>query len=384
MTASRTALVLGGGVGGVAAATRLRKRLRSSDRVVLVDRNEQHLFQPSLLWLAVGTRSASEIQRPFKRLEASGIEIRTGDITGFDLDKRRIQVGDTELSADTVVLALGADLAPERIPGLTAAGHNLYSVDGAAAIHDSLRRFRGGRIVVLTAAPKYKCPAAPYEAALLIKDLLTRRGGRSGIVEMYAAEAMPMGTAGPSVSASVQELLKEAGVGYHPNHQVDRVDPRARTIHFLGGATAAYELLIYVPPHRPPAVISQSGLADDTGWIPVHPHTLRAEPAGVFAVGDVTRVALPGGKFLPKAGTFAKAQAEVVADNIVAEWTGKGSLRTFDGSGACFVETGSGRAAYGAGDFYASPTVSMTFHPPARWWRLGKIALEKYWLWSRF
>jgi sulfide:quinone oxidoreductase len=41
------------------------------------------------------------------------------------------------------------------------------------------------------------------------------------------------------------------------------------------------------------------------------------------------------------------------------------------------VETGSGRAAYGAGDFYAEPDPSVRLHRPGRVWHLGKALLEQ-------
>jgi hypothetical protein len=52
--APRTVLVLGGGIGGLVTANELRRRLDPADRVVVVERERQHLFQPSLLWLMVG------------------------------------------------------------------------------------------------------------------------------------------------------------------------------------------------------------------------------------------------------------------------------------------------------------------------------------------
>ena len=78
MTANKTVLVLGGGVGGLVAANRLRKRLPSRVRVILVDRERQHVFQPSLLWIASGARAPHQIQRPLTELAHRGVEVRIG------------------------------------------------------------------------------------------------------------------------------------------------------------------------------------------------------------------------------------------------------------------------------------------------------------------
>lgn len=380
----RTALVLGGGVGGVVAAHRLRRRLPATDRVVLVDREPQHLFQPSLLWVLTGAREPDRIQRPLARLGRKGIEVVQGDVTEIDPARRLIRAGGRELAGDALVISLGAELAPETIPGLAEGGHDLYTLKGAKAARDALRAFGGGRVVVLTAAPAYKCPAAPYEAAMLVHAALSRRLGTDAEVALYAAEPGPMGTAGPEVSAGVRAMVEGTGVVYHPGHQVAAVDATTRRITFADGTDAPYDLLLYVPPHRAPGALRAAGLVGDAGWVRVDPHTLATAVPEVYAIGDATGIPIPSGKMLPKAGVFAHAQAEVVADNLAAAWAGRAPTARFDGTGACFIETGGGRAGYGSGDFYASPVPAMRLYRPAPWWHWGKVLFEKRWLaqWS--
>jgi len=380
MRPGRTVIILGGGVGGVVAATRLRQRLPERDRVVLVDRERNHVFQPSLLWLAVGKREPARIQRPLQRLARKRIDVLLGEAMEFDAERKRVRVDGEELQADAVIIAVGADLAPGLIPGLSEAGHNLFTLGGATGARDALKRLAGGRVVVLTAAPSYKCPAAPYEAAMLVNDHLRVRGLTAAKVEIFAAEPGPMGTAGPEVSAAVRGMVEGQGIVYHPEHQIERVEGSTRTLHFTNGAAAAYDLLLHVPPHRAPAIATRAGLVGPSGWIPVDARTLRTEVPGVLAIGDVTGIPLASGKPLPKAGVFAHAEAEVVADNLVAEWSGRTPDREFDGTGACFIETGSGKAGYGSGNFYALPGPDIHLHAPSVWWHMGKVLFEKRWL----
>lgn len=380
MSDRRSVLVLGGGVGGLVAANRLRRQLRDC-RVSLVDRQEHHLFQPSLLWLLVGRRRAEEIRRPLDRLRHKGINVIRGEIEGIDPAERSIRVSGQVLTGDALVVSLGADLVAGQIPGLADAGHSLYSLEGVTAAREALQHFRGGRIVVLTAAPAYKCPAAPYEAAMLIEsELRHRRLREHAQVDFYAAEPGPMGVAGPAVSAGVRQMIEQRGILYHPEHQVGAVDSSARQISFTNGAVAGYDLLIFVPPHRAPAVVREAGLVGDGGWIPVDRHTLETRFPSVFAIGDVTAIPLTMGKPLPKAGVFAHGQAEVVARNLACAWTGRGEPARFNGHGSCFVETGDGKAGYGSGDFYAEPTPQVRLHRPSWWWHLGKVLFEKRWL----
>jgi sulfide:quinone oxidoreductase len=292
-----------------------------------------------------------------------------------------VTAGGREYAGDAVIVALGAELAPETIPGLANGGHNLYTLSGASAILAALQSFRGGRVAVLTAAPAYKCPAAPYEAAMLVESWLRSNGQRAAAeLDFYAAEPGPMGVAGPAVSAAVRQMVESHGIRYHPEHQVVSVDPNARTLAFASGKTAGYDLLIYIPPHRAPAVVRRSGLAPEGGWVGVDRGTFETTVPGVFAIGDVTIVPLSMGKPLPKAGVFAHRQAEVVAANLAALWTGSGERRTFDGHGECFVETGDGRAGFGAGNFYAEPLPQVALRAPSRFWHWGKVLFEWRWL----
>lgn len=377
----RTVLVLGGGVGGVVAARELRRRLPRKHRIVLVDREREHLFAPSLIWLMVGTRKADSIKRPLARLARKGIEVVHGEVETIDAAARIVTVGGRRIAADYIIVSLGAELAPETVPGLVGAGHNFYTLSGAEAFRDALRSLNAGRIVVLTAAPAYKCPAAPYEVAMLVDDFCRKAGTRAAVsVEVYAAEPGPMGVAGPALSSAVKQMLGAKGISYHPEHQVKSVDPAARRLDFANGASATFDLLAYVPPHRAPRVVRDSGLAGDSGWVSVDRNTLETRFPGVYAIGDVVSIPLQLGKPLPKAGVFAHLEAEVVARNIAAAILGQAGGHRFEGHGECFVETGGGRAAFGAGNFYAEPVPTVMLRPPSRWLHLGKVLFEAGWL----
>ena len=381
MSGDQTVVVLGGGVGGVVAAAELRARLPKRHRVVLVDREERHVFAPSLLWLMTGERDAAGISRPIDNLKSRGIEVIRGDIEAIDPIARRVTVGERVIEADHLIVSLGADFAPEAIPGLSGAGHNFCVLAGAEALRDALPAFRSGRLVVLTAAPAYKCPAAPYEAAMLLEDDCRKRGVREQVtIDLYTAEPGPMGVAGPHITAAVRQMVEQKGITYHPEHQVVTADAKARRLSFANGATAEYDLLVYVPPIRAPRVVRDSGLTAENGWVAVDRQTMQTRFEHVYAIGDVTAIPLKLGKPLPKAGVFAHAQAVVVARNVARAITGKGRPAAFDGHGKCFVEVGDGRAGYGSGDFYAEPVPDVKMHPPALRWHWGKVLFEKDWL----
>ena len=386
MATGKTALVLGGGIGGIIAATRLRQRLAPEHRVVLVEREADHVFSPSLLWLMLGQRRPDQISRPIAALAKRGIELVRGSIERIDPATRTIHVNGTEIAGDHMIVALGAELAPELIPGLPEAGHNFYTLAGSQSLCSALPTLRKGRLIVLVAAMPFKCPAAPNEAAMLLECDCRRRGVRKDVqVDLYTPEPGPMPVAGAEVSAALRRMVEAKGIGYHPGHAVTSVDPAKRRLTFANGTEADFDLLAYLPPHRAPKVVREAGMCGESGWVPVDRGTLETKFPGVYAIGDVTGIMLTSiGKPLPKAGVFAHNQAEVVAHNIVRAITGKGEERRFSGDGECFVETGDGRAAFGSGNFYADPAPAIRLKEPSMMLHLGKVLYEKYWLYRRF
>jgi len=386
MTSRKTVLILGGGVGGIVAATRLRQLLTAEHQVVLVEKETDHVFSPSLLWLMLGERSPAQISRPIEALTKRRIELIRGSIERIDPATRTVHVNGAEITGDHLIVALGAELAPELIPGLAEAGHNFYTLAGSQSLCSALPKLSKGRIIVLVAAMPFKCPAAPNEAAMLLEYDCRRRGVRNDVqVDLYTPEPGPMPVAGAEVSAALRQMVEAKGIGYHPGHAVTSVDPAKRRLTFANGAEADFDLLAYVPPHRAPEVVRDAGMCGESGWIPVDRGTLATRFPDVYAIGDVTGIMLTSiGKPLPKAGVLAHNQAEVVAHNISVAVTGHGATRQFSGEGECFVETGDGKAGFGSGNFYADPAPQIALKSPSRLLHWGKVAYEKYWLWRRF
>ena len=377
-------LIGGAGVGGLVVAHALRRRLPPEDEIVVFDRESVHTFSPSLLWLMTGTRHRDQVQRPLAALKERNITVIDTPITALNPEAHTVVAGDTSWTGDVLLIALGADLDPSAIPGLAGEPGNFYTVPGAEAVWNQLKTLDQGRVVVLISRVPFKCPAAPYEAAMLIDGVLRKRRRRDQVtVEVWAAEPAPMGVAGLQVSQAVIEALRERNIGYYPNHVVARVDPNAHHLVFSDGTEVSYNLLAYVPPHRVPAVVAAAGLAPADGWVAVDRHTLETRFSNVFAIGDVTGIPLTLGKPLPKAGVFAHRQGEAVADLVAHRMTGAGTGASFDGVGECFIEMGRGIAGFARGNFYAEPAPAIHAYTPGRHWHAGKVAFERHW-WSQW
>ncbi len=376
-----TVVILGAGIGGLVAAHELRRRLERRHRIVLVDREAEHRFQASYLWVMMGWRKPAQITRSLSPLREKGIEFRQAAVEAIDPSGRTIRTDNGSLSYDYLVVALGAALATDETPALAAAGLTPYTLDGAQRLHSAWRELDGGSVAVVIADLPFRCPAAPYETALLLDTGFRKRGVRDRVtLSLFTPEPQPMPVAGPAVGQALQSILEERRIAYTLDAKLANVDPQSRQLEFQDGSRAGFDLLVYVPAHRSPTPVGESSLAGAGGWIPVDARTLRTGADNVYAIGDVAAIKLSNGMMLPKAGVFAHEEAAVVARRIAAEIEGKEAAAEFGGWGACFVEIGGGKAAYGSGNFLQDPEPAMTLEPPTRSWHMNKVLFEKAWL----
>jgi sulfide:quinone oxidoreductase len=366
-----TTLILGGGFGGIVAANTLRALLPKEHKIVLVDRRNSFHIGATQTWVMLGEKTPQQVSRSLDPLKQRGIEVVQTSVKSIDPSKREVVTENGTLRGDYLVIALGADLNMGAIEGLQQAAQTFYTLDGAVKLRDTLKDFSGGDVVFLNPRMPIKCPPAPYEAVMLLHHAFKMRGLLDKTrFSVYTVEPAPMPTAGPPMGQFISGLLKERTIALNTQKRVKSADASRRVVTFEDGSEARYDLLITVPPHEAPRAAKESGLTNQSGWIPVDGKTLKTAADRVYAVGDVTVVPLPGRYkpdaplVLPKAGVFAEAHAKVVAGQIAAHVLGKDPADIFDGKGFCFIETGDQHAVRGDGNFYALPHPSISPRTP--------------------
>ncbi len=370
--------ILGAGFGGLTLANELVRAGSPRPLVTLIDQKPDFAMGLAKLGVLVGRRDVSEGRRPLKSLSGKGIEIVQAEVTAIDPAKRAVSLsGGGERRFDHLVVALGASLDPGATPGFAEGAHDIYTFEGAATAHGALKALERGRVVLLVCGVPFKCPPAPYEAAFLVDDHLRGRRVRGEVeVALYTPEAQPMPILGPAPGAWVADLLKQRDIEYHPGAKVRSVDPKARGVHFEGGPSTSYDLLLGVPIHRAPRVAVEAGMVDASGWVKVDSRTLETPYPEVYAIGDVAATRIPKGLLLPRAGILAEGQAKVVAQRIAATLGGRRAMATFDARGYCFLEVGGGRAAMAEGEFFADPAPRATLEVPSTKWFEEKRRFE--------
>jgi len=365
-------VVLGGGVGGTIVANLLAKRLRPDEaEITLVDKTGKHVYQPGFVYVAFERLAPHKLVRDERRLLRKRVRLVLGEAVRIDPEARRVHLADgTALDYDRLVLALGARLTPEELPGFKEAAHHFYSLDAASRLRTALESFRGGKVVVTVASVPYKCPPAPSEAACQLDYYFTRRGIRDKVDIHFLSPLSRVFPLEP-VNPVVEQIFAKHDIRSTIFFNVESIDTGKRIVNSIEGESVPYDLLIMVPPHRGAKVVEDSGLGDRGGWLPTDKYTLRSKAhPDIFGLGDCTDVPVS------KSGAAAHFEAKVVAKSIVADLRGQPAPLKYDGRVTCYCDAG-----YHKG-------ISMSFdyeHPPVppplglKDW-LGKQILNRaYW-----
>ena len=335
-------VILGAGTGGTMMANRLRKAHSREDvEIVVVDRDDDHVYQPGLLFVPFGLARPAEITRPRATQLRNGIELRRSEIDHVDLDASAIHLADgPPLAYDTLVIATGAELLPEDTEGMTGPGwgervFTFYEPAGAQGLAAALSSFPGGRLVVNLVDMPIKCPVAPLEFAFLADWYLHDRGIRED-VELTFVTPLDGAFTKPLASQRLSSLLDEKGIELVTEFAAGEVDGAGGRLVSYDEREVPFDLLVTVPLHGGSAYVARSaGLGDELGFVQTDPHTLQSKAAAnVFAIGDATN--LP----TSKAGSVTHFEADVLAENIGRFMAGRPLEGGFDGHANCFVETG--------------------------------------------
>ena len=210
-------LILGAGFGGLTAANLLQKNLSSLSssvkyQISIIDQKDYFMMGLVNLWILSGIRTLEDSKIDLNRLENRGIRYLNDKVTKIDVTSKTVTIrgsSQLKLKYDYLIIALGAEYAIEEVNGfLENGGFNLYDPDQVPKLRERILSLKKGRIAICIASIPYKCPPAPYEASLLINDILVKNGTRDLIdIDIYTPTPITLPVAGAKVSQDVINLL---------------------------------------------------------------------------------------------------------------------------------------------------------------------------------
>jgi sulfide:quinone oxidoreductase len=329
-------VVLGGGFGGLETAFDLRLLAGDRAKITLVSDSDHFLFKPNSIYVPFGL-DPEKLEVPLTRPAArKGIELIQAKAHGIDPDARRVELDGRSVSYDFLVVATGADMRAEEIPGLGEHGISPWTPADMmrlrAGFQGLLSSDGGGRRrrVLFVVPPNNKCSGPLYEIVLMLDTWLRRKGAReSTAITWTTYERGYIQAFGPRLHEVAAGEFERRGIEGHTEWAVERVEPG--TAHYRNGEGREYDLLVAFPPYV--ASTPFPGLeADERGFLATElgSRRLLGHP-GIFAVGDA-------GDFPVKQAFLAFLQADAAAAHLAAELLGREPKLDFDPVSMCVME----------------------------------------------
>ena len=344
-------LIIGGGMGGTILANNLARRMRNElkagkSSITMLSASDQHMYQPGLLYVAVGKMQPSELYRDQVSLLESSIRFEVNPVTTFDLDNNFvIAKSGARYDYDVIIIATGSRAYAESIPGLKEKALQFYTEPDAVAMYQRLEQFDGGKVVVAVGVP-HKCPMAPLEITFMLIDYFKQRGIWDKVELHYTYPIGRVHSLEPVANWAAPEF-ERIGVQYETFFNMKEVNESV--VISEEGSEQAFDLLVTIPAHKGMQVIEDNDLGA-SGFIVTDRQRLNMEGRdNVFVLGDTTNIPIS------KAGSTAHFEAEVLAENIAAMAESGIAPRTYDGKVFCFIEAGEGKASYAMFDYQNSP-----------------------------
>ena len=337
-------VILGAGTGGTVMANLLRKRLRRTDwTITVIDRDDEHYYQPGFLFIPFGFLTKKQIVKPKSKFLPKGVEFVIAEIERIDPAANEVVLREGgKIPYDYLIVATGAWIVPAETPGMLDGWRDtifdFYTPEGAVALAEKLKKFPGGTIAVHVNETPIKCPVAPLEFAFFC-DWCLRRHHKRDKVEIVYVTPLSGAFTKPVAAQALGNLLEEKHIRMVTDFNAERIDAAARKLVGFDGREVPYDLLVTVPTNMGSEMIERSGLGNEFRFLPTDPATLRSKKhENIFALGDATD--LPSSK----AGSVVHFQSEILAANLLRAIEGRPLEPAFDGHSNCFVESGRGKA----------------------------------------
>ena len=316
-------LVVGGGYGGATTAKYLRLLSGYKIEVVLVEPDAAFVSCPLSNLVVGGSRSMSDITRPFESLSAlHGVRVVRDTVASIDATQRIAVLGSgAKIRYDKLVLSPGVEMMWDSVTGLRAASQQgrILQAWKAGPETTALRRQLeampdGGVFAISIPEAPYRCPPGPYERASLVAAYFKAAKPRAKVLILDANEDVT------SKGALFKKVWAESYPGlleYRPQHKATAVDAATNTLKFEIQDDLRADVLNVLPSMRAGAIAVQTGLANSNArWCNVNWLNFESTAAKhIHVIGDAIQVA----PAMPKSGHMANSHAKVVAAALVAE-----------------------------------------------------------------
>jgi NADPH-dependent 2,4-dienoyl-CoA reductase/sulfur reductase-like enzyme len=313
-------------LGGAAVANRLRSADPGLSVTLVEPKDKYTTCFYSNLYLG-GFRSFKSITFDYEGVKKRGINVVSDTATAIDTVAKTVTLahGSAPLSYDRLVVAPGIDLKFESIEGYSPEAakimpHAWQGGEQTWILKEKLLALPDGGLIVMAAPPNpYRCPPGPYERACMIGHFLKTKKPKAKLIIFDAKKTF-----------SKQAVFEEAFNEYYKDiieinltdeiddFRVVKVNAQTGAVTTKSGRTEHAALANIIPAQKAGSIAAKAGLTDGD-WCPVNAENFTsAKVKDVYVLGDAAIAA-----DMPKSAYSAVSQAGVVAEDIIADLSGK-------------------------------------------------------------
>lgn len=338
-------LILGAGTAGTMMANHLNHELNKKEwNITIVDERLKHYYQPGYLFLPFDIYAPKDIVKYIEEFIPKEVHLIKSKIEKIHPENNKVQLSSGEqLHYDVLIIATGANIAPEEIEGMKGSEwqksvFDFYTFEGALALRNKLRTWEGGKLVVHITEMPIKCPVAPLEFAFLADSFFKHKKMRE-VVDITYVTPLSGAFTKPKATKALDHLLEDKHISLETDFAIEHVDNERKTIVDYTGREIPFDLLVTVPTNKGDSLMARSGMGDELNYVPTHKATLQSKTyENIFVLGDASDIPAS------KAGSVAHFEAEILTENILRFMKGEPLKEEFDGHANCFIETGNGKA----------------------------------------
>ena len=335
-------LILGAGFGGISAALKLEKKFKNNRdiKITLIDRNNFHLFTPSLYEVAT---TYGLVQDNFASYLRGSVCVPYGEIlknkknnfiqaeiSNINIKERFIMTnGGARLDFDYLIIALGGETEFYEIPGIQDYAFNFKSINDAIGIFRKISDLQKGILKTLKIGiigGGFTGVELAAELACCLNKAIKNCGLDKKCSQVHLFQAGPeiLEMIGPKPRKIIKKRLEKLGVQIHFNSPVSEVGPDYLKVgETENGKINSFDLIIWAGGVRGPEILQNSGLKlTKKGTVEVNEflqtkNTDDTLNEKTFAIGDSVYFIDPKTKKpIPATAYVAHGLAEVAAGNI--------------------------------------------------------------------
>jgi len=384
-TVKHQIVIIGGGTGGIAAASHLLKEKDDFD-IAIIEPCDTHYYQPGWTFVGGGVIKAAKTARSMRKVIPASVKWIKDSVATINPQENSLKTSDgKQVNFDYLVVAPGIKIDWQAIPGLKESlGKNgivsIYDYKIASLTWDAISSFQGGTAIFTQPTPPFKCPGAAQKIMYLADDAFRKSQVRDK-TDIKFFSAAPGIFPVKKFAAALNKVIERKGLDMNYQCNLVELHPEKKEAVFENLAdgemqTVKYDMIHITPPMSAPDFIKDSTLSDAAGWLDVDMYSLRHKKyANIFGLGDCTNT--------PNSKTTAaiRSQVAVLVSNLVTAMNNQDGKAAYDGYAACPIITGYGKLILAEFDYNLMPKETFSFDQGKErrsMYYLKKYALPKY------